>query len=74
MKVSTLIKKLQKLDQNAPVLVRGYEGGYNDIKGVTKRRLIKNFNEGTWYYGKHEDAAADGLCDYVGYELWGTNE
>lgn len=65
MTVKELIESLSKIeDQNIRVMVRGYEGGYNDIivgNGVDNNTIVipaivdmaLNVNE-EWYYGAHE--------------------
>ena len=63
MMVSELIAKLQKMQQNAIAVVRGYEGGYDDIRDVTPIQLELNPNawdddlrypEPRWYEGVYE--------------------
>jgi hypothetical protein len=67
MTVSELIEELQKYPQDIRVVVRGYEGGVDDV-GYLEDTYI-SLNENTaWYYGKHEvtddpkDVAAIKLC------------
>ncbi len=53
MKVKELIEKLKELDQEAKVVISGYEGG---VKEVTTSQLVTialNVND-EWYYGEHE--------------------
>lgn len=53
--VKQLIEHLQKLDQNAIVSLKGYEGGYTDEVGEPyETELYLNVND-AWYYGEHED-------------------
>lgn len=54
MKVRELIEKLQQFDPEMMVVVDGYEGGANELKIVNTARIALNYNEGSWYYGKHE--------------------
>lgn len=52
--VGELIKELEKLPADMPVLIRGYEDGYNDVSGLT---AVKSFYENFYsdrYYGKHQ--------------------
>jgi len=58
MRVRELIEALQKVPQDARVLVRGYEGGYDDIDGGDVGLFALNVNK-EWYYGNH-DAIIDG--------------
>jgi hypothetical protein len=52
MTVQELIEALSKFDPNTPVVVRGYEGGYNDIQSIQPLSIQLNVNN-TWYYGAH---------------------
>jgi len=56
MTVKQLIKALSQIeDQEIRVMVRGYEGGYNDINVDTPtiQYMALNVND-EWYYGDHE--------------------
>jgi len=56
MTVKQLIKVLSQIqDQDIRVMVRGYEGGYNDINvdSPTIQYMALNVND-EWYYGDHE--------------------
>lgn len=56
MTVSELIEQLKNYPSDMPVVVLGYEGGYNDA-GLTTEEIIFNANKnGPWYYGKHDSA------------------
>ena len=55
MNVDQLIKRLQMYPPDLRVVVRGYEGGYNDVDIFEKLKIVLNYHE-EWYYGKHEDA------------------
>ena len=56
MTVKELIEQLQQLDPELHVFVRGYEGGYDDVIGISNvTEIALNVHE-EWYYGKHEDA------------------
>lgn len=54
MKVKQLIAELKKYDPDTKVVIKGYEGGYDDITKVATIRLRLNANNTKWYYGKHE--------------------
>lgn len=56
MTIKQLIKILSQIkDQEATVMVKGYEGGVNDISNNTPEILKVRLNVNTeWYYGAHE--------------------
>ena len=56
MTVRELVQQLSQIkDQDIRVMVRGYEGGYNDINvdSPTIQYMALNVND-EWYYGDHE--------------------
>ena len=56
MTVKQLIEKLSIIeDQEAWVMVRGYEGGYDDVENLNTKPIdmVLDVND-EWYYGKHE--------------------
>jgi hypothetical protein len=53
MTVKELIEKLQTLDQEMPVFINGYEGGYDDLTDLANIEVVKDVNT-QWYYGSHE--------------------
>jgi hypothetical protein len=64
MTVKQLIESLSKIeDQETRVIVKGYEGGYNDIvigNGIDNNTpapidIALDVND-EWYYGRHEKA------------------
>ena len=55
MKVHELINALQALNPDLEVVVRGYEGGYNNTLGIQPTVLVKDYYNYPWM-GKHEDA------------------
>jgi hypothetical protein len=55
MNVNQLIKRLQMYPPDLRVVVRGYEGGYNDVDTFENIKIVLNYHEEK-YYGKHEDA------------------
>ena len=53
MKVKGLIKALKKVNPELNVVIKGYEGGVDDMrsmKGITIERDVNT----AWYYGDHE--------------------
>jgi len=53
MKVKELIEVLSQLDPELMVVVRGYEGGVNEVDQCDVYDIELNVNT-AWYYGKHE--------------------
>jgi hypothetical protein len=56
MTVKQLIERLSSIeDQEARVVTRGYEGGYNDVADSIPAivDIALDVNE-EWYYGRHE--------------------
>jgi hypothetical protein len=54
MLVRELIQALKYLNQDDLVVVKGYEGGYNDVTQLLHINIVLDVNE-EWYYGKHAD-------------------
>ncbi len=56
MTVQQLIEMLSQIeDQQTTVMVKGYEGGVDDISNNTPEILKVRLNVNTqWYYGRHE--------------------
>ena len=56
MTIAELIEALQQFDPKTRVLVKGYEGGYNDaaVSNITPVALDVHSE---WYYGKHENVS-----------------
>lgn len=52
MTVQELIDALSQFPPETPVVVRGYESGYNDVHDVTEENIQIGVNT-TWYYGAH---------------------
>jgi hypothetical protein len=52
MKVIDLLALLSQMPSEADVVVKGYEGGVDDIVSVKLVKIKKNVND-EWYYGKH---------------------
>jgi hypothetical protein len=55
MKVRELINSLQALNLDLEVVVRGYEGGYENALGAQPMVLVKDYYKYPWM-GKHESA------------------
>ena len=53
MTIAELIQTLSHFDPAIPVVVRGYEGGYNDVSVIEPLFVQRNVNE-KWYYGAHD--------------------
>lgn len=51
--MSDLIEMLQKMPQEHMVVIRGYEGGVDEVTELEKTRVILDVNE-EWNYGSHE--------------------
>jgi len=69
MTVKQLIEVLSKLeDQEARVMVKGYEGGVDDIGDIIPAivNIALDVNE-EWYYGRHEVQNFD--HEYKGKEI-----
>ena len=54
MKVKELIQELQKLDPELLVVIRGYEGGVDEVNSIYLCNVELDSNAGIEYYGKHE--------------------
>lgn len=52
MRVDELIALLTQMPTNADVVVKGYEGGVDDVVDVTLVQIRKDVHQ-EWYYGKH---------------------
>ena len=53
MKVINLLTLLSQMPAEADVVVKGYEGGVDDVVNV-KLVKIKKDAHAEWYYGRHE--------------------
>ena len=55
MTVNELIEALQLLDnKEAYVVISGYEGGLEDVKGIDTIKMKMNVHN-VWYYGPHKE-------------------
>ena len=57
MTVAQLIDSLKNYPPDLPVVVSGYEGGYNDVDSFENVKIVLGYND-EWYYGSHEDVAS----------------
>ena len=72
--VAELIRLLTQYSGDTRVVIRGYEGGYNDVKLLNPVEL-KLDHESSCYYGQHADAEYIRVRpDALAVELWGRNE
>jgi hypothetical protein len=56
MNVQQLIEELQKHPPEMRVIVKGYEGGYDDLDSPEQRSIRLNVHSPeNWYFGRHED-------------------
>ncbi|OGW97004.1 MAG: hypothetical protein A2Z81_06410 [Omnitrophica WOR_2 bacterium GWA2_45_18] len=55
MKVTDLIDKLKTMPAGAPVLVQGYEDGFDSTKAVKEISVVKNPNASD-YNGEYDEA------------------
>ncbi len=53
MTVQELIEQLSKFPPDTPVVIRGYESGYNDVQEAKSQEMQLNIN--TIWYGAHGD-------------------
>ena len=53
MKVKDLLALLSEMPADADVVLKGYEGGVDDVLNVKLVKIKKDVHA-EWYYGKHE--------------------
>ena len=53
MKVIDLLRLLSQMPAEADVVIKGYEGGVDDVINVTLVKIKKDVHP-EWYYGRHE--------------------
>lgn len=53
MKVKDLLTLLSQMPADVDVVVKGYEGGVNDVVDVRVVKIKKEVHA-EWYYGRHE--------------------
>jgi len=62
MTVAELVRSLQSLGiekQNLPVIIRGYEGGSNEVSEITPTQVAWDHHADMPYYGRHQIVSAD---------------
>jgi hypothetical protein len=60
MTVKELIERLNKIeDQNIRVMVRGYEGGLDEVINIPAIVNVALNVNSEWYYGSHERVSKD---------------
>lgn len=55
MTIKELIEKLKEFDQDMPVVVNGYEGGFDNPVISTERIKFFDKKGSEWYFGQHEE-------------------
>lgn len=68
MTIAELIKELEQYPQDTRVVIRGYEGGVDDVDEVELTEIYLNRNAGIWYYGKHEEVSSLNISSEGKYE------
>lgn len=62
----TTVKDLRKLLEEYPddmrVIIRGYEGGFNDVRGIKTVEIKLNVHE-SWWMGKHDEPSHGEAAD-----------
>ena len=60
MTIKQLIDILDRLDPEAHVFVKGYEGGldYAELRGPAEDIVLNVNSERQWWYGRHEYASS----------------
>ena len=51
-----LIQKLQEVASDTPIVIRGYEDGFNNIQKLVERKIVSHTNQESDYYGEFEEA------------------
>ncbi len=75
MTVNELIEELKQHSPGKKVVVRGYEGGYNDILRIVEMDVFPNPEQRRGYYGEYEyaDEEKDKEVSTPAIELYGVN-
>jgi hypothetical protein len=75
MTIAELIQTLSQYDPHLPVVVKGYEGGFNDVSIIEEITLESNVNTEYWY-GAHEEiqvSQASAKLSFKAIRLAGLN-
>jgi len=74
MKLKEVIVALQRHDPDAPVIVRGYESGFNRVLDARAVNIVSNDTQ-EWYDGEFDAACGEReqKCSIPAVELWGEN-
>jgi len=65
MKLKELLALLSQFPPEADIVVKGYEGGLDDVIDVKLVKIKRNVNS-DWYYGRHEaDDDGDTLAVFI---------
>jgi hypothetical protein len=56
MTVKELVELLGKYPSDMPVMVQGYEGGFQDVleTNITTQEIVIDYHRGECFYGPHE--------------------
>jgi preprotein translocase subunit YajC len=68
MTVQELIKILETLNPETRVVIKGYEGGVDDVQKVIDVFIALDKNT-EWYYGKHEVVTSNKEYDEQAYVI-----
>ena len=65
MTIQELCDRLSQFPPDTPVVVRGYEGGFNDFLKVEAVEMQLNVNAEHWYYRAHSkpDVLSKAIAD-----------
>lgn len=64
MTVKELREVLSELPDDLPVMVKGYEWGWQELSPPRKANVMLNFHSPGSYGGPHEEADEDGIAYY----------
>jgi len=69
MTAKELIQKLQQLEPDTQIVIRGYEDGFNDIRKLIEHKITTHPDKKADYYGEYVEAENGTKAT----ELWGEN-
>ncbi len=75
MKVKEVIAELQNHNPDTPVVIRGYESGFNRVLEVHTVDIVPNATQENWYDGEYEKVwgKEEQMRAVPAVELWGDN-